>query len=201
MTINENAGLQTVNLSGISSGAANQVQTLTVTAASSNPGLIPNPTVNYTSPNATGTLSFAPAANGIRDGDDHGDGQQQRREQQHRHAKLHRHGERGEPAADAECVEQHGDQRERGIADGELERDQLRGGEPGATADGDGGVEQSGIDSQSDGELHESERDRDVEFHAGGQWQRDGDDHGDGQQQRREQQHRHAKASPSRSTR
>src|SRR5208283_643926 len=63
LTINENAGLQTVNLSGISSGAANQVQTLTVTAASSNPDLIPNPTVNYTSPNATGTLNFAPAAN------------------------------------------------------------------------------------------------------------------------------------------
>ncbi len=64
LTINENAGLQTVNLSGISSGAANQVQPLTVTAASSNPGLIPNPTLNYTSPNATGTLSFAPVANG-----------------------------------------------------------------------------------------------------------------------------------------
>jgi hypothetical protein len=63
LSINENAGLQTVNLSGISSGAANQAQTLTVTALSSNPGLIPNPTVNYTSPNATGTLSFAPAAN------------------------------------------------------------------------------------------------------------------------------------------
>ena len=63
VAINENAGLQTVNLSGISSGAANESQTLTVTASSSNPGLIPNPTVNYTSPNATGTLSFAPAAN------------------------------------------------------------------------------------------------------------------------------------------
>ena len=64
VAMNENAGLQTVNLSGISSGAANQVQPLTVTAASSNPGLIPNPTLNYTSPNATGTLSFAPVANG-----------------------------------------------------------------------------------------------------------------------------------------
>jgi hypothetical protein len=61
MTINENAGLQTVNLSGIN-GALNQLQPLTVTAVSSNPGLIPNPAVNYTSPNATGTLSFAPAS-------------------------------------------------------------------------------------------------------------------------------------------
>jgi hypothetical protein len=59
VTLNENAGMQTVNLSGINYGAANQVQTLTVTALSSNPGLIPNPTVNYTSPNATGTLNFA----------------------------------------------------------------------------------------------------------------------------------------------
>ncbi|HEX5220637.1 MAG TPA: Ig-like domain-containing protein [Verrucomicrobiae bacterium] len=62
VTVNEDAGVQTVNLSGISSGSANENQTLTVTAASSNPGLIPNPTVNYTSPSATGSLSFTPAA-------------------------------------------------------------------------------------------------------------------------------------------
>jgi hypothetical protein len=65
VTINENAGVQTVNLSGISSGATNESQTLTVTATSSNTGLIPNPTVNYTSPNATGSLTFAPAAFGF----------------------------------------------------------------------------------------------------------------------------------------
>jgi hypothetical protein len=63
VTINENAPQQTVNLSGISSGATNEAQTLTVTATSSNPGLIPNPTVNYTSPNATGSLNFTPAVN------------------------------------------------------------------------------------------------------------------------------------------
>lgn len=63
LTLNEGAGLQTVNLTGINSGASNEVQTLTVTATSSNPGLIPNPTVNYTSANATGTLTFTPAAN------------------------------------------------------------------------------------------------------------------------------------------
>jgi len=61
-TINENATLQTVNLSGISSGATNESQTLTVTATSSNTGLIPNPTVTYTSPNATGSISFTPLA-------------------------------------------------------------------------------------------------------------------------------------------
>src|SRR5436190_1565745 len=61
LTINEDAGLQTVNLAGISSGGENQ--TLVVTASSSNTGLIPTPTVNYTSPNATGTLTFIPVAN------------------------------------------------------------------------------------------------------------------------------------------
>jgi hypothetical protein len=65
VVINENAGTQTVNLSGITSGATNEFQTLTVTATTTaNPGLIPNPTVTYTSPNSTGTLTFAPAAFG-----------------------------------------------------------------------------------------------------------------------------------------
>jgi Divergent InlB B-repeat domain/Fibronectin type III domain/Bacterial Ig domain len=63
LALNENAGQQTVNLSGISSGSTNENQTLTVTAASSNPGLIPNPSVTYSSPNTTGTLKFTPAAN------------------------------------------------------------------------------------------------------------------------------------------
>ena len=63
LTINENAGLQTVNLSGITSGVNSEVQTLTVTAASSNPSLIPTPTVSYTSPNATGAISFTPVPN------------------------------------------------------------------------------------------------------------------------------------------
>ena len=62
VTINEGAGQQTVNLSGITSGAANETQTLTVTASSSNTGLIPNPTVTYTSPNATGSIRFTPVA-------------------------------------------------------------------------------------------------------------------------------------------
>ena len=74
VTINESAGLQTVNLSGITSGATNEVQTLTVTAVSSKTGLIPNPTVNYTSPNTTGTPDIHAGAHRQRDGDDHGDG-------------------------------------------------------------------------------------------------------------------------------
>jgi len=63
LTINENASQQTVGLSGITSGATNENQTLTVTAVSSNTGLIPNPTVNYTSANTTGSLTFTPVAN------------------------------------------------------------------------------------------------------------------------------------------
>ena len=58
MTINENAAQQTVNLSGITSGATNEAQTLTVTAASTNPNLIPAPAVTYTSPNTSGSIRF-----------------------------------------------------------------------------------------------------------------------------------------------
>lgn len=63
--IGVNAGLQTVNLTGIGSGASNENQTLVITATSSNLTLIPNPTVTYTSPAATGTLSFIPASNQV----------------------------------------------------------------------------------------------------------------------------------------
>jgi hypothetical protein len=62
VTINEGAGLQTVNLSGITSGATNELDTLGVTATSSNPGLVPTPAVNYTSPNTTGSVTFTPVA-------------------------------------------------------------------------------------------------------------------------------------------
>ena len=60
--INEDAGVQTVNLSGITAGGG-ESQALQVTATSSNTALIPNPTVSYTSPDATGSLSYQPVAN------------------------------------------------------------------------------------------------------------------------------------------
>ena len=63
LAIKENAGPQIVGLSGISSGATTENQKLTVTAVSGNPGLIPNPTVHYISPHATGSLTFSPAVN------------------------------------------------------------------------------------------------------------------------------------------
>src|SRR5262249_345317 len=56
-----NSGQQTINLSGITAGP-NDTQGLTVTASSDTPGLIPNPTVTYSSPNATGTLTYTPVA-------------------------------------------------------------------------------------------------------------------------------------------
>lgn len=62
-TVDEDSGPHVVNLSGIGTGAANETQTLVVTATSDNTGLIPNPTVTYTSPNATGSLTYTPAAN------------------------------------------------------------------------------------------------------------------------------------------
>lgn len=60
--INEDAAEQTVSLSGISTGAANEAQTLTVTAISDNTALLDNPTVVYTSPQGTGTLKYTPKA-------------------------------------------------------------------------------------------------------------------------------------------
>lgn len=60
LAINENSGLQTVSLSGISPGSGSVVS---ISAVSSNPGLIPNPTVNYASPNTTGSLIFVAQTN------------------------------------------------------------------------------------------------------------------------------------------
>jgi hypothetical protein len=61
-TVDEDSGQQSVSLSGISAGPF-EFQTLLITATSSNTALIPNPTVSYTSPNATGSLSYTPVAN------------------------------------------------------------------------------------------------------------------------------------------
>ncbi|MBK8038201.1 MAG: tandem-95 repeat protein [Verrucomicrobiaceae bacterium] len=60
--IAEDSGLQTIHFSGITAGPLEE-QTLLVTATSSNTSLIPHPTVSYTSPNTTGSLSYTPVAN------------------------------------------------------------------------------------------------------------------------------------------
>jgi uncharacterized repeat protein (TIGR01451 family) len=64
VAITEDAPQQTVNFSGVGAGGINEVQDLVVTATSSNPSLIPDPLVSYTSPQTTGTLRFTPTANG-----------------------------------------------------------------------------------------------------------------------------------------
>ena len=61
LTIAEDAAQQTVNLTGIAAGGG-ESQPLRVTASSSNLGLIPNPSVSYTSAASTGSISFTPVA-------------------------------------------------------------------------------------------------------------------------------------------
>jgi len=65
LEIDEDAPTQTVALNGITSGDPDETQTLTVTASSSYPALIPDPSVAYTSPNQTGSLRFTPAPDGF----------------------------------------------------------------------------------------------------------------------------------------
>ena len=62
ISVPENGGLQTVNLTGLSTSNG-QSQTLTISATSNNTLLIPSVSATYTNPNMTGTLVFTPAAN------------------------------------------------------------------------------------------------------------------------------------------
>ena len=62
VTMNED-GVAVVNLTGITRGDNDLPMSLAVTAVSSNPGVLPNPTVSYTSPNSTGTLTLKPLPN------------------------------------------------------------------------------------------------------------------------------------------
>jgi hypothetical protein len=63
LSIDEDAGPQSVPLFGISSGASNETQTLTLTAISSDPSIIPNPETAYTTGDSSGTLNFTSLAN------------------------------------------------------------------------------------------------------------------------------------------
>jgi hypothetical protein len=60
--LQENNAPVAVALTGIGTGSASETQTLLVTAFSGNTSVIPNPTVSYTSPNSTGSLSLQPLA-------------------------------------------------------------------------------------------------------------------------------------------
>jgi|GEM_PF-5320019 len=58
-TVSKNDGEQTIALSGISAGSG-ESQAIAISASSSDPTLIPNPTIVYQSPNAGGTLKYTP---------------------------------------------------------------------------------------------------------------------------------------------
>ncbi|HYG81091.1 MAG TPA: Ig-like domain-containing protein [Pyrinomonadaceae bacterium] len=58
----EDSAGETITLTGIGAGG-NETQTLSVTATSSNTAVVPDPVITYTSPNSSGTLSYAPVAN------------------------------------------------------------------------------------------------------------------------------------------
>ncbi|MBN2508146.1 MAG: immunoglobulin domain-containing protein [Verrucomicrobia bacterium] len=58
LVLPEDAGPQTVALTGISSGADNEPEPVTLTVTTSDPGVIPQPVLTYHSPDATGTLAF-----------------------------------------------------------------------------------------------------------------------------------------------
>lgn len=62
-TILEDSDVTTIPLSGISAGQGDVGQTITITALSSDPSILPTPTIVYNSPDTTGSLSFAPAPN------------------------------------------------------------------------------------------------------------------------------------------
>jgi len=62
-TIPEDAPTQTMLLSGITSGAPNEAQTLSLVAQTVvNPDVVPHPVVTYTSPNTDGVLGVTPLA-------------------------------------------------------------------------------------------------------------------------------------------
>jgi len=59
-----NAGQQTVSLTGIDDSNPSVNQNISFTCTSSNPALIPNPTVDYAQGSSIGTLKFTPAGSG-----------------------------------------------------------------------------------------------------------------------------------------
>ena len=60
ISVLEGSGERHIALTGLDDGDAEAVQNLTITASSSNTSLIPDPSVNYSSPDSTALLSFIP---------------------------------------------------------------------------------------------------------------------------------------------
>ncbi|MBI3467512.1 MAG: tandem-95 repeat protein [Planctomycetes bacterium] len=64
LTIAPDSGLQTITLTGVSPGPNESSQAITsFTAVSSQPGVVPDPIINFTAGSGTATLSFTPVAN------------------------------------------------------------------------------------------------------------------------------------------
>lgn len=62
VNVEEDSGATNVAFDNVTAGVG-ESQGLIVTATSSNTAIVPHPSVNYTSPNSTGSLSFTPVAN------------------------------------------------------------------------------------------------------------------------------------------
>ena len=60
--LNQQAGSQTIHLTGIGSGAVNEAQTLALSAVSSDPALLPNPIIHYIAGDSDATLTFTPVS-------------------------------------------------------------------------------------------------------------------------------------------
>jgi hypothetical protein len=63
LTINQNSSFKNIVLSGMTSGATSEHQTLQITAVSSNPNLVAKPIVAYINPRPTGILTLRPTFN------------------------------------------------------------------------------------------------------------------------------------------
>lgn len=63
LTVPEDSGAAVVPLTGISAGAADEVEPVVLTASSSNPGLVPSPVISHVGPASTGSLTLTPAPN------------------------------------------------------------------------------------------------------------------------------------------
>ena len=104
----ENSGTQTIPLNGLSAGLGDSLpgvtaQFLNVFATSSNTALIPNPSVTYSNPSSSGTLSLHTGSERQRHGDDHrrraGQRRHRQRRPEHDDRDLHGDGHAGQPAA------------------------------------------------------------------------------------------------------
>ncbi len=62
VTVSQNAGSQTINLTGISAGTSGNTTVNVYAVSSDNGTIISAPSVNYSNPNSTATLTFAPVS-------------------------------------------------------------------------------------------------------------------------------------------